>query len=160
MDTNKLAACKAYADAVEGLDYDNQAVMEKAMKERDLNWRGVWLDGGELASWVAKVVPGYNNWDGEIVSKLLKQFSQYEFALAREGSPALYVRGFKSIKEFTVFVEEFAKESEPDNIYIAKPNNDDFEWVILDENQHVDQEVVKAIEFKDWDQIELRMWWD
>ena len=60
---------------------------------RNLNWDGFWADGETFIK-QCEIVDAYNDFGPEIAETLVRNFPDKEFRLARESSPAVYIRPF------------------------------------------------------------------
>lgn len=79
---------QVYADAVQGYT-DTDATCEK----RQLHWHGPRVSLAEAAEVYALIYEGYNNFQPDMLAKLLAEFPDagIEATPAREGSPAVYL---------------------------------------------------------------------
>jgi len=79
--TNKEQALQAYGD------------LHDRDEERNLHWKSGWMSALALAEFLPEVIPEYNNFNGEEVAKGIQDLTDYEFALARAYSVAIWVKG-------------------------------------------------------------------
>lgn len=137
-------AMNAYADAHEEPDYG----------PRDLNWKGPYVNARQLADIVKKAIPGgYNKFDSEKVGKTAITNGTYKYALAREHSVAIYIKGLKNAASVADLVQDF-KRVKADEISLEKGGSN--LWV---EWAHKMSDLMK-MEDSDINGAELRLWWD
>lgn len=114
---------KAYADSVCSAKHkfgspEYQKCERRAYKQRILDWKGTAFMSVKKFKKHAQIVGMYNEFDPDIVSDMLAVFGKkIKVKLARESSPAVYVKGDpETIKKVATVFNRYADEVgvEPD----------------------------------------------
>lgn len=97
--------CQVYADAVKN------HTDKEAREKRQLYWHGPRVSLAEAAKLYALIEDGYNNFEPDMLAKLLAEFPDggIEVTPAREGSPVVYLHIPRSV--ILKHVEAFIKTS-------------------------------------------------
>jgi len=90
------------------------------LKGRNLKWKGEFISAGELAEFLPRTIPSYNCFEGKVTASIIKQFPKLQFALAREGSVCLYVKGYTNKMQLDIIRKAFYREDRVDEIHLVK----------------------------------------
>ena len=137
-------------DAVEAYGDAN----EFGIRGRHLKWRGGWLSGSQLIEVVKTAVPeGYNDFEWKKLAKLVRRFPGYKYSFAREGSPAVYVKGFSSSDDLDLLADMAALAGADE---VSFDSGSDTVWVSWGDKT----EPSETPELVGKGNLEMRMWWD
>ena len=135
---------------------DNLTEAKKAYGEhngcpehKNTSWRGEFCSAEEFIAMLPQVIRDYNMFDSEDVIDIIGCLPKYEYALAREGSVAIYIKGLKTRVDVNKLKEAFQWADEFD-FQIPKEDSEEG-WKYASAEDMTDEEIPNS---------QLRIWWD
>jgi DNA-directed RNA polymerase subunit RPC12/RpoP len=127
---------------------------EEGYGPRDLSYKGAFSDARWFGEIIKKAIPqGYNYFDPDKVGKTAVANGRYKYALGREGSVAVYIKGVKNVADVADLVKDFMK-ARADEVSLEKGGKTLWaEWA------HKMSDLINMDE-SDINGAEVRVWWD
>jgi hypothetical protein len=114
LEAKKVA--RAYADSgPRKKGESDEAWWNRVSKQRNLEFEGTEFFNPHDFEEVIKPIGGYNEFDSETTARILKKFKGIKAKIAREGSPAVYIKGDeKTLKQVADNFKGYADEVDID----------------------------------------------